>query len=68
MALSEAQISGRATQIITIAMGTRTMGRGRGTKYIRLADEDPLAYWLGVEAILELVNEASGRAALGEGQ
>lgn len=64
--LTEAEISGRAAQIITIAMGMRTVGRGRGTQYIRLADEDPLAYWLGVEAILTLVSEVSGRAALNE--
>lgn len=56
--MSEQEILGRAAQIITIAMGTRVMGRGRGTKYIRIADDDPLAYWLGVEAILKLVAEA----------
>lgn len=66
MKLTEAQITGRAAQIITIAMGTRTTGRGRGTRRIRLADEDPLAYWMGVEAIVDLVNDAAGRAALQE--
>ena len=66
--LTEAEITGRAAQIITIAMGTRTTGRGRGTVRIRNADDDPLAYWLGVEAIRELVEDAyeAGRAALNQ--
>lgn len=62
--LTEAQITGRAAQIITIAMGSERVGRGRGTRTIRRADQDPLAYWLGVEAILQLIEDAAGRSAL----
>lgn len=56
--MTDHEIRGRAAQIIAISMGNRTVGRGRGTKRIRNADEDPLAAYLGVEAIVTLVEEA----------
>jgi len=52
--VTDAEVYGRASQIITIAMGTRTMGQGRGVTRIWVADEDPLAWWCGVEAVVNL--------------
>lgn len=64
--MSEAQIIAQASRIITIAMGTEKNGRGRGKRTIYRADADPLAYWLGVESILDLI-EAAARP-LGDGE
>lgn len=57
--MSEAQIIAQASRIITIAMGTEKNGRGRGKRTIYRADADPLAFWLGVESILDLIEAAA---------
>ncbi|WFS01565.1 hypothetical protein [Rhizobium tumorigenes] len=53
--LSEAQIHAEAGIIIGIAMGRDKVKRRKAWR----ANEDPLGYVLGVEAIVSLVNRAS---------
>lgn len=50
----ETELYRRAADIIRIAMGWRWEGRGRKAKRVWLCDEDPLAAWNGVEAIVAL--------------
>lgn len=59
--MTEAQAYTRAGLIIGIAMGRTITGAGRGRKVTHKADEDPLAYWLGVEAIVDMWRD--GRTA-----
>jgi hypothetical protein len=59
--MTESQIYAEAGRIIQIAMGKENQARGdrrRSTRVWR-ANEDPLAYWLGVEAIVSLVQRAA---------
>jgi hypothetical protein len=58
--MTDAQIYAAAGRIIQIAMGKEKVSRGRGRKSIInwKADEDPLAYWCGVEAIVSLVDRS----------
>lgn len=67
-AMTDVQIVAQASRIITIAMGTEKNGRGRGKRTVYRADADPLAFWLGVEAILDLIHAAALPASTGEGQ
>lgn len=55
-ALTEAQVYAEAGVIIAIAMGREKLKRGRAWR----ANEDPIAYVFGVEAIVSLVNRAMG--------
>lgn len=59
--MTEAQIYEQASRIMLIAMGRDKISRGRGRKAITAwrADEDPLAHWCGVEAIVSLVRCAN---------
>lgn len=59
--LSEAQIYAEAGVIIDIAMGKAKVSRGRGrpSQVMKRANEDPLGYWCGVEAIVSLVNRSA---------
>ncbi len=57
--MTEAECYARAGRIIQIAMGQDKVGRTRGQKAVWRAEEDPLAYWLGVEAIMALVDTAA---------
>ncbi|MES5044508.1 hypothetical protein ABVB72_04445 [Rhizobium nepotum] len=58
--MSEEQIYAEAGRIIQIAMGREKVSRGRGRKAAPSwrANEDPLGYWCGVEAIVDLVRAA----------
>lgn len=58
--LTEAQIYAEAGIIIDIAMGKEKVSRGRGRKsrIVKRAEEDPHGYWCGVEAIVALVERA----------
>lgn len=58
--MTEAQIYEQASRIVLIAMGKEKVSRGRGRKRVTAwrADEDPLAHWCGVEAIVSLVRSA----------
>jgi hypothetical protein len=53
--LNDAQIHAEAGKIIQIAMGREKVRR----KTVWSANEDPLAYWCGVEAIVSLVKRAA---------
>ena len=53
----EAILYAKARRIIHIAMGFEWAGRGRGRERIYRADQDPLAWWLGTELIVDLVNQ-----------
>lgn len=59
--MTDAELHAAAGRIIQIAMGREKISRGRGreAKTVWRADEDPLAYVLGVEAIVDLVNRTS---------
>lgn len=61
------QIYSEAGRIIQIAMGKEKVSRGRGRKAVVSwrAEEDPLAYWCGVQAIVDLIDHAtlSGKEA-----
>lgn len=59
--LSEAQIYAEAGIIIDIAMGKEkaSFGRGRKARVMKRAENDPLGYWCGVEAIVSLVKRAA---------
>ncbi|QTG13048.1 hypothetical protein G6M86_07250 [Agrobacterium tumefaciens] len=58
--MTEEQIYIEAGRIIQIAMGREKVKRGRGRKAKTdwRANEDPLGYWCGVEAIVALVRAA----------
>ena len=59
--MSEEQIYAEAGRIIQIAMGRgESVGRTRSQKRVWRANEDPLGYWCGVEAIVALVRAAHG--------
>ncbi|OCJ12514.1 hypothetical protein A6U86_05685 [Rhizobium sp. AC27/96] len=66
--MTEAQLYAEASRIIQIAMGKEKVSRGRGRKAVTnwRADEDPLAYWCGVEAIVSLVDLGTLRAKLSQ--
>ncbi|WP_458384938.1 hypothetical protein [Rhizobium pisi] len=57
--MPDEQIYAKAGEIIKIGMGFRYVGAGRAREKVWLADEDPLAYWNGVEAIVSLVRHPS---------
>lgn len=59
----ESRAYARASLIMDVAMGADVVGRGRGVKHIRRAEQDPLAFWLGVESIMDLWREAGALAA-----
>ncbi|WP_320196260.1 hypothetical protein RMR10_004460 [Agrobacterium rosae] len=63
--MTDAQLHAEASRIIIIAMGKEKISRGRGRKSLTAwaADEDPLAHWCGVEAIVGLVKRASSTTA-----
>jgi len=63
--MTDAQIYATAGRIIQIAMGKEKVSRGRGRKSVTnwKADEDPLAYWCGVEAIVSLVDRSKLEAS-----
>jgi len=53
--LTEAQVYSEAGVIIGIAMGREKVKRGKAWR----ANEDPLAFVIGVEAIVSLVKRAA---------
>ncbi|KNY11867.1 hypothetical protein AKG11_32730 [Shinella sp. SUS2] len=59
--LSDAQIHAEAGRIIQIAMGkiNQVSGDRRRCSRVWAANEDPLAYVMGVEAVVSLVHRAS---------
>ena len=59
--LSEAQIYAEASNIIQIAMGkiNQVSGDRRRSNRVWAANEDPLSYVMGVEAIVSLVHRAA---------
>ncbi len=59
--MTSEQIHAEAGRIIQIAMGKEKVSRGRGRNAVVnwRAEEDPLAYWCGVEAIVGLVERAA---------
>jgi len=59
--LTEAQIYAEAGIIIDIAMGKEkvSFGRGRKSRVVKRAENDPLGYWCGVEAVVALVQRAA---------
>lgn len=63
--LSEAQIYAQASNIIQVAMGkiNQVSGDRRRASRVWAANEDPLAYVMGVEAIVELVHRAAFSSA-----
>lgn len=62
--LTEAQIYAEAGTIIQIAMGKEKAKRGTAWR----ANEDPLGYWCGVEAIVSLVQRSAAPSASIEGE
>lgn len=63
--LSERQIYAEAGAIIQIAMGriNQVSGDRRHARKVWAANEDPLGYVMGVEAIVSLVHRAALNAA-----
>lgn len=59
--MTDSQIYAEAGAIIDIAMGKEkvSFGRGRKSHVMKKAENDPLGYWCGVEAIVSLVRRAS---------
>lgn len=59
--MTDAQIYSEAGKIIQIAMGkvNQVTGDRRYSRRVWAANEDPLAYVMGVEAIVSLVKRAS---------
>lgn len=59
--MNDAELHAQAGRIIQIAMGREKISRGRGrkAKTVWRADEDPLAFVLGVEAVVDLVKRAA---------
>ncbi len=57
--MTEAQIYAEAGRIIHIAMGNEMAGNPRRRHKVWRAEEDPLAFWCGVEAIVSLVSCAA---------
>lgn len=57
--MTEAQIYAEAGRIIHIAMGSEMTGNPRRRHKVWSAEEDPLAYWCGVEAIVSLIQRSA---------
>lgn len=66
--LSDAQIHAEAGRIIQIAMGkiNQVAGDRRRSSRVWAANEDPIAYVMGVEAIVSLVQRAAKNATGGD--
>lgn len=57
--MSDAELYTSAGNIIKIAMGKERVGRGRKARNDWSAEQDPLAFVSGIEAILSLVARAA---------
>lgn len=57
--MTSEQVYAEAGRIIHTAMGSEMTGNPRRRHKVWRAEEDPLAYWCGVEAIVTLVQRSA---------
>lgn len=55
--MTENDLYRRASNIIIAGMGHGYVSNGLRRKKVRMAEEDPLAFWCGVEAIVKLAED-----------